>query len=64
MKAQSKKIYKFKVGRKLSLDAIYDIQGLAGGDWWEKIGDDLSDQIKIVRDITITIIVEQENETL
>ena len=57
----SKKVYKFKAGQKLSLDDIYDIQGLGGGAWWEHIADDMDGQIVITRDITITIIVEQGN---
>ena len=28
-------IFSFKEGQELNLDDIYNIQGLAGGDWWE-----------------------------
>jgi len=30
-----KEVYKFKKGELLSLDSIYDVQGIGGNDWWE-----------------------------
>lgn len=65
---QNKETYKFKKGQVIVLDTIYAIQGLGGGDWWEKTGrdvdqgdrwgKDLGDEIIITRDIEITIIVK------
>lgn len=66
--ANSKKVYKFKKGQVTVLDNIYAIQGLGGGDWWEKTGNDISssksyeielgDEVVITRDIEITIIIK------
>lgn len=63
--------YKFKRGQLVSLDQIYTIQGLAGGDWWDKVDDgisqrtknrqlelDLSEECVITRNIEITITVK------
>lgn len=60
--------YKFKRGQRVSLDQIYTIQGLAGGDWWDKADDDgkpsrdyefdLSEECIITRNIEITITVK------
>ena len=60
-----KEIHKFKKGYKLQLEEIMQIQGLAGGLWWQKTGDDvepgdpfgadIGDEIIITRDITIEI---------
>ena len=60
--------YIFKKGEKTHLDCIYEIQGLAGGKWWEHetiinkdsgIKDDesteINDNIYITRDIEITV---------
>lgn len=53
--------YKYKKGQEVHLDDIYDISGLAGGDWWAKIKEetqiktDLSDDCRITRDIEIKI---------
>lgn len=50
-------IHIFKKGQKLQLDDIYNIQGLAGGDWWrrENLNDDCDENIVITRNITIEI---------
>lgn len=57
--------YEFKRGQKLSLDDIYFVQGLAGGDWWDAPdpldrpdGKDRSEEVTIKRSIRITIIIE------
>lgn len=54
--------YEFRKGEKLHLDTIYDIQALAGGDWWDHIfttnidGNEApSDEVLITRDVTIFI---------
>lgn len=65
-------IYKFKKGEITSLDSIYEIQGLGGGRWWEKVKEkanyvntteeqatDMSDDIVIVEDIEIKIIINR-----
>lgn len=51
----NKDVYDLKKDDRLCLDQIYTIQGIAGGDWWERIGDDLSENIRITRNIKITI---------
>jgi len=49
-------IYKFKRGQEIRLDNIYDIQALAGGDWWEHTdAEGLSESIIITKDIEIII---------
>lgn len=59
-------VHTFKRGDRFTLDSIYAIQGLAGGDWWERTGEDLHDYereknmdisefLVCTRDITITI---------
>lgn len=68
----NKQVYRFRKGQITHLDHIYKIQGLAGGDWWEKTGGDVSmpdymglgmgDEIIITRDIEITIIVATPGE--
>jgi len=54
--------FEFRKGQKLHLDDIYDIQGLAEGDWWEvdytdpgNNGDENGDFIVITKSIDITI---------
>lgn len=70
--AISKKTYKFVVGDLFALDSIYNIQGLADGDWWERTGEDLpeckreadmdmSEFLRCTRDVIITVIVETPN---
>ena len=52
--------YKYKKGQVLDLDEIYNIQGIAGGDWWDA-GDladgDAGEEVVIVKDITIRITI-------
>lgn len=62
---KTKKVHTFKKGDRFTLDQIWNIQGLAGGDWWEKTGEDveaadidLGEDLICTRDIKITIIVE------
>lgn len=55
--------YRFKVGDEFTLDSIFHIQGLAGGNWWEKIPDggadlDMSEFCRCTRDVKIIVIVE------
>ena len=55
--------YKFRRGDEFTLDSIFDIQGLGGGNWWEKVPDggkdlDMSENCRCTRDIKITIVVE------
>jgi hypothetical protein len=52
-----KEQYIFKMGQKVHLDEIYEIQGLGGGDWWERkdLNNDFDEDLVITRDITITI---------
>jgi hypothetical protein len=70
MTTRTKKVYKFRKGDMVTLDDIYDIQGLADGDWWEKTGDDLpkhlqskdiemSESLVCTKTVKITIIVER-----
>ena len=64
--ARAQKTYRFRLGDKFTLDYIYDIQGLGGGDWWEKVDDgsgdiDLSEECRCIRDTKITVIVETPN---
>ena len=69
---RTKTTYAFRAGQAIDLDQIYTIQGLAGGDWWERTGDDLqehrrdvdmdfSESLRVTRDISITVIVETPN---
>lgn len=55
--------HSFKKGQQMHLDEIYDIQGLADGDWWDFEGEvgifGPDDDIKIVEDIEITITVKR-----
>ena len=62
--AVTKKIHKFKKGQETHLDAIYDIQGLDNGDWWQhsdfddrenSFGHGDGDELVITRNITIEI---------
>ena len=50
--------YKFKKGEVIQLDHIYEIQGLAGGDWWTR-QDDMDEELTVTRDIEIKIIVKE-----
>ncbi len=57
-----KNTYRYRQGDEFPLDEIYAIQGLGGGDWWEKISDgardlDMSDICRCTRDIKITVVV-------
>lgn len=67
--ARTQTTYNFKTGDLFSLDSIWNIQALAGGDWWERTGDDLdaatrktdldlSESLRCIRDVKITVIVE------
>ncbi len=49
--------HSFTKGQEVSLDEIYDIQSLAGGDWWRRKDEtnDLDEEIIIKRNITIKI---------
>lgn len=38
--------YSFKKSETFSLDDIFEIQGLGGGDWWEKTGEDLPEHLR------------------
>jgi hypothetical protein len=54
--------FRFKKGQQLHLDEIYDIQGLAGGHWWERDEpDEYCDDLHIVEDITIKIVVTRKS---
>lgn len=62
-----KEVYTFTKGQQFTLDQIYTIQGLGGGDWWEKADDDMSaferdmsESLICTRSIKITIIIEIE----
>jgi len=64
--ARTQTSYRFKAGQEFSLDQIFEIQGLGGGDWWEKIPDggddlDMSEACRCTRDIKITVVVETHN---
>jgi len=59
-----KHTYEFRKGQRLRLDQIYIIQGLANGDWWEKDGDDLSEDIIIIRSIKIEIKISSPTGTM
>jgi len=66
---KTREVFTFKKGDRFSLDYIYSIQGLGGGDWWEKTGEDtalkdidLGEALVCVRDIKITIVVETPTE--
>jgi hypothetical protein len=54
--------HKFRKGEKIHLDEIYAIQGLAGGQWWQREDgeDELSDDLIITETITITITVDRK----
>jgi hypothetical protein len=51
--------HEFRKGQKLTLDEIYNIQGLAGGNWWTAPdpadGAANEEEVTITRDITIRI---------
>lgn len=49
--------YSFTKGEKVQLDDIYNIQALAGGNWWEREDgeDELSESLIITRTIKIKI---------
>lgn len=54
-------IHKFKKGQIVTLDEIYDIQGL-GEDWWEAAdpadnAGDRGETVAILKDITIKIMI-------
>ena len=64
--ARTQKTYRFLIGDDFTLDDIFEIQGLGGGDWWEKVPDagnnlDLSENCRCIRNIKITVIVETPN---
>jgi hypothetical protein len=59
-----KHTYVFRKGQRLWLDQIYIIQGLANGDWWEKEGDDFSEDIIITRSIKIEIKISSPTGTM
>lgn len=52
--------YEFKKGQEMGLDDIYNIQGLGSGHWWHPISEEFDDTVVIVKDIKITIIIEEE----
>lgn len=65
---RTKEVFTFKKGDQFTLDSIYNIQGLGGGDWWERTGEDtrpddndMSEDLVCVRDIKITVVVESSN---
>lgn len=54
---KSRNLYKLKKGMKGDLDAIYNVLGLAGGDWWEHEGGDPdSDRFVVVKDVEFEVI--------
>lgn len=64
---KTKQTYSFKLGERFMLDDIYAIQGLGGGDWWERTGEDkseadrdLGEDLICTRAITITVIIETD----
>lgn len=70
---KTQKTHTFKAGDLFTLDDIYNIQSLAGGDWWERTGEDLpegkreidldmSEFLRCTRDVRITIIIETPND--
>ena len=64
--AREQKTYRFRQGDEFTLDAIYAIQGLGGGDWWEKVPDggrdlDMSEVCRCTRDIKITVVEQTPN---
>lgn len=65
---KTKEIHSFKKGQSIDLDHIYHIQGLGGGDWWEKTGRDVPSQKDIdlgenlICTKTIKIIISIEKE--
>ena len=64
--ARTQTTYRFRKGDEFTLDAIYEIQGLGGAAWWEKVPDgghglDLSELCRCTRDIKITVVVETPN---
>lgn len=53
--------FKFKKGQTSHLDEIYEIQGIGGGEWWDHQNHNCgipSDEIKILKNIEITIICD------
>ena len=61
---KTRDVYEFREGDRFTLDDIYAIQGLGGGDWWERTGEDtaarssdLSEDLVCTRDIKIVIII-------
>lgn len=58
--------YKFKKGDLVRLDDIYEIQALAGGDWWERAPDakdpDSGEDLIITKDVEIRISWEKVRE--
>lgn len=64
--ARAQKTYRFHKGDEFTLDAIFEIQGLGGGNWWEKVPDcghdlDMSENCRCTQDIKITVVVETPN---
>ena len=56
--------FKFKKGQKLHLDQIWDIMGLAGGNWWyaddpADPGGSAGEDVTIIEDITIKVTVDR-----
>lgn len=56
-----KQKFNFKKGQLIHLDTIYDIQGLAGGDWWEHCDNDIGDDLIITKNVSITITWETKD---
>lgn len=54
-KIKKREVIKFKKGDETHLDCIYEIQGLFGGDWWDK-HDDMDDDVFITRDVHFELI--------
>lgn len=59
VRATTTETFRFKKGQPIHLDDIYEIQGLAGGQWWQPADGEPedSDRIVCVEDITIKITV-------
>lgn len=61
MKSESSetRVWKFKKGERLHLDAIYNIQGLENGTgkWWEHVPGTSGENVEILRDVNIAVAV-------